>query len=295
MVQGAAGEGSVERLLFWAFIHSFFPLVSISFLFHILNALEGGGEQLYEGEQEIGQEAEVGKWKCQFPSHTPGPAPLPPALSSQPASNFQEQWFWCFSQVSQILFSQLRVPPSKCSAPDQSGLESRCLSLVNGSCVSENVRLSGNITWQVNTFQVYMPLTRLAPTGTFLWKAASFYFDLTVSWATSGTLLGSSFQSMACSFGWKILFFLSIFGFLFLQSVFKDSIENKSVCGCRGLAVFFRPLTCYFMAILGDVGVILGPESSPHSVHGQKRESATSLPLAQLQSKCFISFLFFLL
>ena len=45
-----------------------------------------------------------------------------------------------------------------------------------------------------------MPLTRLAPTGTFLWKAASFYFDLTVSWATSGTLLESSFQSMACSF-----------------------------------------------------------------------------------------------
>lgn len=40
----------MESLLFWAFIHSFFPLVSISFLFHILNALEGGGEQLYEGE-----------------------------------------------------------------------------------------------------------------------------------------------------------------------------------------------------------------------------------------------------
>lgn len=39
----------MERLLFLAFILSFFPLVSISFLFHILNAL-GGGEQLYEGE-----------------------------------------------------------------------------------------------------------------------------------------------------------------------------------------------------------------------------------------------------
>ena len=45
-----------------------------------------------------------------------------------------------------------------------------------------------------------MQLTRLAPTVTFLWKAASFYFGLTVSWAISGALLGSYFQSVACSY-----------------------------------------------------------------------------------------------
>ena len=72
---------------------------------------------------------------------------------------------------------------------------------------------------------------------------------------------------MACSFdslqGGKSLSFLSFFGFWFLENdLFKDSIEDKSGCGYRGPAVFLGHSR--FMATLGDSGVILGPESSPH-------------------------------
>ena len=69
---------------FRSFFISLAALVSVSFLFHVLNALEGRDGQLCEGGWEIGQEAEVGKWICEFPSQPPEPSATCPLWPANP-------------------------------------------------------------------------------------------------------------------------------------------------------------------------------------------------------------------